>query len=499
MPSNNIHNKTKYSLKENIAFKRTNQRFQDALDVFEPFTEEELDNIIEDIIKTTTVDDMLEPFSRKIIPKGSNSNKTKRLYYNKKYYYNHAFPKGQKPGSQDVIEGTAVDDQSKYQGEARNIFAPFNTIDFNHEKAFYGRIDTNNHSIYPSEKFLSLVNGTTDVMLLDFVCDALNEMLAKIDKLKESKKISQDSIFYGIKIHKGWTSFVADHHNTMRAIFEGFVSKFANNAQNSMTIYKFSDYSYHFISFLGRFLSKFPISRTNLQLRSTTSPRISGIVFEMSNEKHDDDEKKYVNYILDKHFLQIQNIANGYGFMVDRNAPWRFIADLESPQMKARMADKGFGTLQEMFDARYYKTHLYELNSLKNYFFSFYDSFIESYPYFTEVHKCGDGAKAKVLYRKKREKDPFTNRKLLEYYYFIRAKECFKDWNQETFDHALEEAWQVFDHYGFVEALNHINDKTTHIYGDGGNPGIKTKKDEKNRIFFNHQPSYKRNSFSIKI
>jgi len=202
---------------------------------------------------------------------------------------------------------------------------------------------------------------------------------------------------------------------------------------------------------------------------------------------------------LDKYFLQIQNIANSYGFMVDRNAPWRFIADLESPQMRARMEDAGFNRLQDMFDARYYKTHLYEVNSLKTYFFSFYDSFIESYPYLTEVYNCGDGAKAKVLYRKKREKDPFTDKKLLEYYYFIRANEAFKDWSQEDFDLALEEAWQVFNHYGFKEALNHINDKTTHVYGRGGNPGIKTKKDEKNRIFFNHQPSYKRNSFSIII
>ena len=72
---------------------------------------------------------------------------------------------------------------------------------------------------------------------------------------------------------------------------------------------------------------------------------------------------------MDKHFLQMQNIANGYGFMVDKNAPWRFTADLESPQMRARMQAKGFASLQQMFDAYYYKTHLYEVDSIKSYFF----------------------------------------------------------------------------------------------------------------------------------
>ena len=345
MSSKNIFNKTKYAIKEDIAFNKTNKRLEDALDTFVPFTEDELDAIIEDVIKNANPDNSLEPFSKKIIPKGNNKSKTKKLYYNKKYYYDHAFPIAQKTGSQNILTGLAVDDQSKYQGEARNVFAPFSAIDFNHQKAFYGRIDTNNHSIYPSEKYLSLVNGTSDVILVDFVCEALNDMLEKIEKLKESKKLSQESSFYNFKVKKGWTSFLSDHHNTVQAIFNAFISKFANNRQNSMVIYKFSDYSRHFISFLNRFLSKFPISRTNLQLRSNTNPRISGIVFEISNEKHDDDEKKYTNYILDKHFLQIQNIANGFGFMVDRNAPWRFVADLESPQMRARMGEKGFSTL----------------------------------------------------------------------------------------------------------------------------------------------------------
>ena len=499
MSSKSIFNKKKYSIKEDIAFNKTNKRYQESLDTQVLFSEEELDQIIEEAIKSSNEDTYLQPFSTKVIPKGNNQTKAKKLFYHKKYYNEHAFPKAQKQSSQDIIEGNAVDDQSKYQGESRNIVTPFHIIDFNHQKAFYGRIDTQNRSIYPSEKFLSLVNGTTDVFLLNFVAEAANQMISKIEKMKESGKISKTSIYYNFVPRRGWTSFVKDHHRTMESIYQGFVSKFANNNTNNVNIYKFNDFSKHFVSFLGGFLSKFPITRTNLQLRRTTNPRISGIVFEVSKEKHDDDKKKYENYILDKHFLQIQNIANGYGFMVDKNAPWRFTADLESPQMMARWQSKGFQTLQEMFDGYYYKTHLYEVNSMKNYFFSFYDSYVEAYPYFTEVHKCGEGAKAKVVYRKKREKDPFTDKKLLEYYYFIRAKEAFKDWNQETFDLCLEEARQVFQHYGFVEALNHINDKTSQIYGRGGNPGIRTKKDEKNRIFFNHQPSYKRNSFSIII
>lgn len=490
-----LYNKNKYKIKEEINWK-LDKELREAMDAPPGYlTDKELDEVIDQVIKTSSDDDKVEPFSTRIIPKGNNKLKTKRLFYNKKYYDKHAFPRAEK--SQNDLDGLVVDDNSQYQGQSRKVFKPFHIIDFNHRKAFYGKIDVHNRSIYPSEKFLSLVDGTKDVMLLNFVCEALNGMIRKIEKLKESGVLKSSSSYYNFGVRTGWTSLTKQHHKTMNSIYDGFVSKVLNKRSYTHNIVTFDDYSKSFIGFLGRFLTKFPISRTNLQLRSTINPRISGICFEISTTKHDDDEKKYVDYILDDHFLMIQNIANGFGFMLDKNAPWRFIADLESPQMRERMRQKGFDTLQDMFDNYYYRSHLYEVNSLKQYFLSFYDSYIESYPYVTKPYKCKEGAKAKVLYRKPRVENPFTDKKLLEFYYFIRAKEAQKEWNQEEFNFAFEEAHQVFKYYGFVEALNHINDKTTLIIGDGGNHGIRTKKDENNRIINNHQPLYKRNNFTI--
>ena len=363
-------NRKKYALKEKIIHKK-NYDFQKGLDHETPFTDIEMNQIIENIIGTSDRSERLEPFSSKIIPKGKNDKKTRKLYYNKRYYDEHAFPKP--AGSQNIMDDDVVDDQSKYQGASRNVFIPFQTVDFIHKKAFYGRIDTKNHSIYPSEKVLKLVFGTQDVFLVNFVAEAANDMLKKIEILKESGKISKNSNFHEFKVKRGWESFVSDHHKAMTSIYESFVTKYVSIPSIFARITTFEEYSREFIAFLNQLLPRFPISRTNMELTSATNPRVSGVVFEIQEIRHDDDEKKYTDFILDKHFLQIQNIANGYGFMVDRNAPWRFTADLESPQMRKRMAEKGFETLQSMFDAYYYKAHLHEVNSLRNYFNSFYD------------------------------------------------------------------------------------------------------------------------------
>ena len=100
--------------------------------------------------------------------------------------------------------------------------------------------------------------------------------------------------------------------------------------------------------------------------------------------------------------------------------------------------------------------------------------------------------------RKKRTETDFTDRKLIELYYFIRAKEAKKEWNQDYFDLSVEEAFEVFQHYGLTECLHHIHDKTCLIVGDGANYGVRTKKEENYRIFSTHQP-YRKKTFTIKL
>ena len=488
-------NHRKYKIKEKI-LGDLNKRFRDVMDNPEPFNEKEINGIIEEIIKNSIPSDILEPFNPEIVPLGRNDKGTKDLYHNKRYYYEHAFPKGFKPESQDSISGDAVDDMSEYQGESRNVFPEFQSIDFIHEKMLYGRIDTHNRPIYPSNKFLKLVPGTQDVLLLDFVCEALIDMLDKINRMKEIKKLSKKSAYYSFQIKTGWSDSLADHHKTMESLFQGFIRKYAK--QGSSKIKNYRDYIKEFTLFLDVLLPVFPMTRSNLQLRRASNPAMSGIVFEISDAKHDDDKKKYTSFILDEHFLQIQKIANAFGFMVDRNAPWRFIADLESPQMSDRMGDKGYARLQDMFDKCYYQTHFFEISALKKYMLSFYDSYVEAFPYYTETKVCGQGSKSKLTYRKKRIETDFTDRKLIELYYFIRAKEAKKEWNQDYFDLSVEEAFEVFQHYGLTECLHHIHDKTCLIVGDGANYGVRTKKEENYRIFSTPHP-YRKKTFTIKL
>lgn len=488
-------NKNRYKLKETLASK-VDKRFEEIIDSQTGLTDTQIDQIVQEIVNTST-GEYSEPFNKDVVPLGSNNDRAKALYFRRRYYKEHAFPSP--APSQDILDGTTVDDNSKYQGISRNIFAPFGTIDYNHEKIFYGKIDTNNVSVYPSEKFLKLVDRTDDVMLIDFVAEALNDMMEKLDRLKSSNKMVKKSAYYLFQPVAGWDSIIKKHHALMKRLYEKFTVNICNIPNVSSRITSYDAFTSYFIIFLNRFLPQFPITRTNMILRSTSNPRVSGISFEIKRANHGDDQIKYNDYILDPNFLLIQRIANGFGFMVDRNAPWRFIADLQSPQMKHRMNEKGFQTLQTMFDKYYYKAHLHEIDTIRKYFTSFYDSYVEAYPLYKQVSVCGEGSKAKLLYRKKRSKKPISDKKLLELYYYIRAKEANLDWNQGDFDKEFDQAYEVFNTYGIWDAINFINDKTSSIVGYGANYGNIIKKEDGKRIIHNHQPSYKSNNFKITL
>ena len=343
-----------------------------------------------------------------------------------------------------------------------------------------------------------MVNTEQTVMLLNFVADAANDMMEKVTRMVQVGKIKSTSAYAQFEPKKGWTSFTGKHHSSMKKIFELFISKYATSKQFFTKIIDFNSYVTQFVNFLDLFLPAYPITRSNMQLAKNIDPSISGLVFQIESDAHDNDENKYRKYILDPNFEDIAIIANGFGFMIDKNAPWRFVADLESPQMQHRMQELGFETLQDMFSAYYYDTHLYEINAIRDYFLSFYDSYVEAYPFYSKVDICGAGAKSMLHQRQKRNKNPFTDEKLLEVYLYIRAKEVDKEWDQASFDSCLREAISVFNTYGFVHALHYINDKTTSIVGKGANPGMRTKIEENYRILSSRQ-SYNSRKYTIKF
>ncbi len=66
---------------------------------------------------------------------------------------------------------------------------------------------------------------------------------------------------------------------------------------------------------------------------SYSSVLMSGLVIEIGDDKYDNDENKSKKYG-DVNFQMAARIAEQYGFSIDRNIPWRLVANINNPAMQ---------------------------------------------------------------------------------------------------------------------------------------------------------------------
>lgn len=77
---------------------------------------------------------------------------------------------------------------------------------------------------------------------------------------------------------------------------------------------------------------KAPFTRSAFMLSRHLGPMASGLCIDVQPLSYSEDEPK-IEFINSPNFQQFRRTANQYGFMVDKNVPWRLVANMNSPQM----------------------------------------------------------------------------------------------------------------------------------------------------------------------
>jgi hypothetical protein len=100
----------------------------------------------------------------------------------------------------------------------------------------------------------------------------------------------------------------------------------------------------------------------------------------LEGAQHGDEYVKFAGLITDESYDLFAAAALRYGFVVDKNAPWRLVADISSPPMEKYLAQYGVKNLEELFDAYYTPAYLTDLEQMRQYLKTMYKSFIVANP-----------------------------------------------------------------------------------------------------------------------
>ena len=167
--------------------------------------------------------------------------------------------------------------------------------------------------------------------------------------------------------------------------------------------------------------------------------------------------------------------------MIDKNAPWRLIADINHPSMQEYMKKYGVDA-KSLFQKYYYQTFRFDIDELKDWFEGSFNAYAGAYPEFslpqTVSHSGVVKTKSRLVARRMvpqgfasfseairtgedisfgEQSQNYPDEYWLELYYFIRLRELGAPVDPAGFNRTVRKIIQVYKHFGLDKAQEYVS------------------------------------------
>ena len=370
-------------------------------------------------------------------------------------------------------------------------FAGVKVFDLHKKHLLYGRIDTQGDAVYVNTDVLRQVvdNGGGPHLAVDFVAAAFSDMRKNIRSAANKGFISKDSLYpSNLTVHKSWSTgdleYSYDKH--LEKIYTFFVDSYLSENGRARQIKNKKDFIKSFVTFALTTARSFPLTKTAFITSSHCSSFISGLMLEIANESHDFTQQVRVSeYIRDRNFTFFVNEVRKFGFMVDKNAPWRIVfnlaSGLDSPEDDLKggrfYMDRAATNYKSVFKTYFRKAYLDEHINLKKKLYSLYEAFYLQFNTYEEEKYIADSSgrcnNTKVVFERKERQIPATvifdsekeeNEYFLKIILKLRLVETGKPHTQQEFESHMKEATKRSRLFDFDAGLNYINELTKGLH-----------------------------------
>jgi len=216
-----------------------------------------------------------------------------------------------------------------------------NMIDFWGKDKFYGRVSPTGYPMRinkSSLKQLKFTTGNKALYAVNFVADAWQDLVRKMQDLATTGAVRRESPFANLSAVEAWNSPEDLYHEYLTTtIYPELADKILSELKYKRQIKDFKGFLATIGYYINNVADQAPLTLSGFMESDWVNPHVSGLCISMSKIEHDKDFLKCENYIYDESFKLFARMAYEHGFMVDRNAPWRIVADLNSPNMQEYM------------------------------------------------------------------------------------------------------------------------------------------------------------------
>lgn len=322
-------------------------------------------------------------------------------------------------------------ENKKVYKEQDSVFGPRTPlVDITEIRQFYGKLNADRRAIYISESNLKTVSSqqaTQPIYLVNFVAKAFKHFRGHMQRAALTKRINvENSVLFNLQPARGWTSALKIHHGVVNTSYMSFIGDYITKDKINESILDFESFMSAFMSHTTSLARDFglPLTLSGFMNSSLAPAHSSGLIIDLYTFDHNNDQAKNELFLRDPYFVFYKNTAKKFGFVVDKNAPWRLIADLSSIAMKKYMYEEG-QDYKTVFNNFFYEAIDYELNIFKQHAISFYNTLVGAKPTVRHTEFCTarNVTLSKTIERRPLIEDKHSDSYWLEKYLLIRAAE----------------------------------------------------------------------------
>lgn len=204
---------------------------------------------------------------------------------------------------------------------------------------FYGIVNTKGNTTVVDPSYLKGVKyANSSLFSLNFVADAWSDFCSRLREMADNNQIYKNSPWASPEATNAWTSVDNEYQDYLvNLIYPAFNELYLARNGRDKHVTDIDSFLRMFDKFMEEALIRVgPLTRSGFIESSYVSPLISGLIIEIGTEDYSDDFSKGYQYG-DQNFELVARIAAQYGFSIDKNIPWRLIADLRNPAMQEYM------------------------------------------------------------------------------------------------------------------------------------------------------------------
>ena len=286
------------------------------------------------------------------------------------------YAEGNNEGSKNLFYKRSFYDQNLSQTGYPNV------VNFNFgEKLLYGRVNRNyipmtyDSTYIKLKRFNKAITQDTGLSAISFVVDAFKAMAQQFDKCTMTGKIdTTDPFLSSLTVYKAYQNPSVLYRNHNKSYFDTINGIFKRDGTK---VKNFDEFLTNFMYILENTAPRTPFTKPGF-IKSRRCPiNCSGLVIEIADLDVTNDQEKIDQFVNSNNWQFYLNACASYGFMVDRDIPWRIVADIGDSPARSAMIDYaseyGLKTTRNILlvaynttHAEYYKAFKYDLLNIYN-------------------------------------------------------------------------------------------------------------------------------------